>query len=147
MHTVTLFIPALFWPHGDAGQVPTMPALRTLIGRGDVTEFRCDDEQAWLCERFGIARQADWPSAPIAVFGAGMPPGENFWLNADPVHLQVNRDQLIEERAVQLGLETPTKFEVLSGLHEGEQVMIGNRSSVHAGQKVSTQPIGQNASL
>ena len=95
MHTVTLFIPALFWPHGDAGPAPTMPALRTLIGRGDAAAFRCDDEQAWLCERFGIARQADWPSAPIAVFGAGMPPGENYWLSADPVHLQVNRDQLI----------------------------------------------------
>ena len=95
MHTVTLFIPALFWPHGDAGPAPTMPALGTLIGRGDAAAFRCDDEQAWLCERFGIARQADWPSAPIAVFGAGMPPGENYWLSADPVHLQVNRDQLI----------------------------------------------------
>jgi RND family efflux transporter MFP subunit len=47
----------------------------------------------------------------------------------------------IEERTVQLGLETPTKFEVLSGLREGEQVMIGNRSQVQVGQKVSAQPI------
>jgi hypothetical protein len=29
------------------------------------------------------------------LFGAGMPPGSDFWLSADPVHLQVNRDQLI----------------------------------------------------
>jgi hypothetical protein len=96
VHTVTLFIPALFWPHAGADHdLPIVPALQTLIGRSDAGESRCDDEQAWLCEQFGVQRQADWPSAPIALFGAGMPPGEDFWLSADPVHLQVNRDQLI----------------------------------------------------
>jgi hypothetical protein len=94
--TVTLFIPALFWPHAGADHdSPTMPALRAVIGRGDAGESPCDDEQAWLCEQFGVARQVDWPSAPIALFGAGMAPGEDFWLSADPVHLRVNRDQLI----------------------------------------------------
>jgi hypothetical protein len=96
VHTVTLFIPALLWPHADADQdAPIVPTLRTLIGRSDAGESACDDEQAWLCEQFRVPRQADWPSAPIALFGAGMPPEGNFWLSADPVHLQVNRDQLI----------------------------------------------------
>ena len=96
MHTVTLFIPALFWPHASADHdSPTVPALQTLIGRGDASESHCDDEQAWLCEQFGVPRQADWPSAPIALFGVGLTPGKDFWLSADPVHLQVNRDQLI----------------------------------------------------
>jgi RND family efflux transporter MFP subunit len=45
----------------------------------------------------------------------------------------------IEERPVQLGIETPTKYEVLSGLKEGELVMIGNRSQVHIGQNVTTK--------
>ncbi len=96
VHTVTLFIPALFWPHASADHdSPIVPALQTLIGRSDAGESSCDDEQAWLCEQFGVPRQADWPSAPIALFGAGMTPGEDFWLSADPVHLQLNRDQLI----------------------------------------------------
>lgn len=96
VHTVTLFVPSLFWPHASADHdSPTVPALQTLIGRGDSGESLCDDEQAWLCDQFGVPRQADWPSAPIAVLGAGIPPGEDFWLSADPVHLQVNRDQLI----------------------------------------------------
>ena len=96
MHTVTLFIPALFWPHASADHdSPTVPSLQTLIGRSDAAVARCDDEQAWLCEQFGVPRQADWPSAPIASLGAGMTPGEDFWLSADPVHLRVNRDQLI----------------------------------------------------
>jgi hypothetical protein len=42
-----------------------------------------------------VARQDDWPIAPIALLGAGIPPGDQFWLCADPVHLQVNRDQLL----------------------------------------------------
>ena len=96
VHTVTLFIPALFWPHaGTDYDPPTVPVLRELIGRSDARESPCDDEQSWLCRQFGVPQQADWPSAPIALLGTGLPPGTDFWLSADPVHLQVNRDQLI----------------------------------------------------
>jgi multidrug efflux pump subunit AcrA (membrane-fusion protein) len=48
----------------------------------------------------------------------------------------VNHDNQIEERTVALGLETPDKYEVLSGLHEGDLVVIGNRAGFQAGQKV-----------
>ena len=34
----------------------------------------------------------------------------------------VNRDNQIEERAVKLGLETADRYEILSGLHEGDMV-------------------------
>jgi RND family efflux transporter MFP subunit len=61
--------------------------------------------------------------------------------SAHPTVYVVNQKQEIEERPVQLGLETPTKFEVLSGVGEGERVMIGNRSQVHVGEKVSAQPM------
>ncbi len=44
----------------------------------------------------------------------------------------------IEERPVTLGLETPNKWEVLSGLKEGDLVMIGSRSEVRPGQRVTT---------
>jgi len=96
VHTVTLFVPALFWPHAGVDKdAPKVPALQTLLGRSDSGESRCDDEKAWLCEQFGVPRQADWPSAPIELFGTGMPAGTDFCLSADPVHLQVNRDQLV----------------------------------------------------
>jgi RND family efflux transporter MFP subunit len=48
----------------------------------------------------------------------------------------VNPDNQIEEREVTLGLETANRYEVTSGLKEGEKVMIGNHSRVHAGEKV-----------
>ena len=48
-----------------------------------------------MCEQFGVPRQNDWPATPITLLGAGLPPAADFWLSADPVHLQVNRDKLI----------------------------------------------------
>jgi RND family efflux transporter MFP subunit len=53
----------------------------------------------------------------------------------------VNHDNQIEERAVKLGLETSDKYEVLSGLNEGDLVVIGNRSGFQAGQKVEPKLI------
>ena len=55
----------------------------------------------------------------------------------------INHEQEIEIRSVTLGLETPEKFEVTSGLEEGDLVMIGSRSLVQPGQKVQTKTIGQ----
>jgi RND family efflux transporter MFP subunit len=57
----------------------------------------------------------------------------------------INADHEIESRPVKLGLETPEKYEVTSGLKEGELVMIGNRSLVHPGQKVEAKIIGEPA--
>ena len=51
---------------------------------------------------------------------------------------------VVEERAIQLGLETPTKVEALSGLKENELVMIGSRSGVKPGQKVAVKVIDTN---
>jgi RND family efflux transporter MFP subunit len=48
----------------------------------------------------------------------------------------VNASNEIEERPVSLGLETATRYEALSGLKEGDLVMVGNRSQVRLGQKV-----------
>ena len=50
--------------------------------------------------------------------------------------LVVNPKREIEERAVTLGLETPTKYEVLSGLNEGDLVIVGAASQMKTGQKV-----------
>lgn len=58
-----------------------------------------------------------------------------------PTVFVVNAEKKIEERVVRLGIETPTKYEVLSGLREGELVMIGNRAQVRVGQKVVTKAI------
>jgi RND family efflux transporter MFP subunit len=58
-----------------------------------------------------------------------------------PTVYVVNHDNQIEERAVRLGLETADKYEILSGLHEGDLVVIGNRSGFQTGQKVEPKLI------
>jgi RND family efflux transporter MFP subunit len=63
----------------------------------------------------------------------------------NPTVYAVNAGHEIESRAVTLGLVTSTRCEVTAGLNEGDLVMIGGRSSVHAGEKVETQPWAEPA--
>ena len=53
-----------------------------------------------------------------------------------PTVFVVNANNEIEERPITTGLETPDKYEVLSGVREGDLVIIGNRAAFQAGQKV-----------
>jgi len=48
----------------------------------------------------------------------------------------VNQDDQIEARDVTLGLETPDKYEVVSGLKEGDLVVVGDHSELQTGEKV-----------
>lgn len=52
----------------------------------------------------------------------------------------------IEERTVTLGLETPAKLEVLSGLKENDLVMIGSRAQVKPGQTVEPKIMAKEES-
>lgn len=60
--------------------------------------------------------------------------------------LAVNSRNILEERHVKLGLEDNARVEVLSGLREGERVVIGNRSQFRSGQQIQPQPINAQES-
>jgi RND family efflux transporter MFP subunit len=51
----------------------------------------------------------------------------------------VNKDGVIEERPVTLGLETPDKAEIREGVSDGEQVIVGRHNGAQPGQKVATK--------
>jgi RND family efflux transporter MFP subunit len=53
----------------------------------------------------------------------------------------VNSAGQIEERQVKLGLESATRFQVLSGLRENELIVVGGRSQLHPGEKVQTKTV------
>jgi RND family efflux transporter MFP subunit len=53
--------------------------------------------------------------------------------------LVVNASDRLEQRPVKLGLETPSRYEVLSGLKEGDLVMMGNPAQLAVGQRVDPQ--------
>jgi RND family efflux transporter MFP subunit len=56
--------------------------------------------------------------------------------NNDASVLTVNKQNEIEERRIKLGFEGESYIQVLSGLAEGDRVIIGSRSQFHSGQKV-----------
>ena len=53
-----------------------------------------------------------------------------------PSVMVLNSNQEIEERPVKLGLETPDRYEVVSGLEEGDLVIVGRRGQFQPGEKV-----------
>jgi RND family efflux transporter MFP subunit len=59
--------------------------------------------------------------------------------------LVVTMARTLEQRTVETGLETPEKIEVISGLEEGDSVVVGNRSGLRAGQKVEPKPVALEA--
>jgi RND family efflux transporter MFP subunit len=53
----------------------------------------------------------------------------------------VNHAGELDDRSVQLGLQTTSDAEVISGLNEGEQVVVSDRSGLKPGQKVHPQAV------
>ena len=53
----------------------------------------------------------------------------------------VNSSGEIEERQVKLGLENADRFQILSGVREGEMIVVGSRSNLHPGEKVKTKMV------
>jgi RND family efflux transporter MFP subunit len=57
----------------------------------------------------------------------------------------VNHDHQIEARDITLGVESPDEYEVLSGLNEGDLVVVGDHSELQAGQKVEPKSVELSA--
>jgi RND family efflux transporter MFP subunit len=59
--------------------------------------------------------------------------------------LVLNGQDIIEERQIHLGVEDEKRVEVVSGLNEGDRVIIGNRSQFRSGQKVQPKIVSGSA--
>ena len=55
--------------------------------------------------------------------------------------LIVNKQNVVEERHIRLGAEDETRVEVLSGLSEQENVIVGSRTQFRSGEKVRPQQV------
>jgi|SRR6516162_1654068 len=55
--------------------------------------------------------------------------------------LLINKQNKLEERSVQIGIETPDQVEILSGLNEGDFVVVGNQSQLQPGMAVQPKII------
>jgi RND family efflux transporter MFP subunit len=79
-----------------------------------------------------LDQQPDVPAVPVQAL--------NHEGNKTSV-LVVDRDDHLEERPVEVGLETSTDAEIISGLKVGEQVVVSDRNGLKPGQKVHPQPV------
>jgi len=59
--------------------------------------------------------------------------------------LVVQRDGVLQQRTVVLGTESANNIEVLSGISEGDQVVIGHASDFQSGERVVPKLISQSA--
>jgi multidrug efflux pump subunit AcrA (membrane-fusion protein) len=60
---------------------------------------------------------------------------------AEGTVLAVNPQNVLEERNIKLGLVGSTRVEVLSGLNEGERVVIGSRNEFRKGMRIIPKEI------
>jgi hypothetical protein len=94
-----LFVPDLSAALSGGGvQSAQAPALYRWLSRASLQRRACGSAVQALCERFGVARQSDWPVAALTLRADGLDPGRSWWLRADPVHLQPARNELVLAR-------------------------------------------------
>lgn len=90
-HSLTLLL-----PHHPASTQQRLPALETLLARGD---RHCDQVVGWrqrLFQLCGIvpAPQRDLPLGPLCALGDGVAAHAGYWLCAEPVHLVADQDKV-----------------------------------------------------
>jgi RND family efflux transporter MFP subunit len=79
-----------------------------------------------------LEHRADIPAIPLQAV--------NHEANKTTVYV-VNSSGEIEDKPVTLGLQTSTDAEVVAGLHEGEEVVVSDRSGLKPGEKVKPQTV------
>jgi hypothetical protein len=101
MKSVHLVIPDLFLPKDFAAEVCadlSLPALEKMLGRGHSEILDPDSLEDMLCKQFDIplAKDGSLGDTPIAAVSASFDGlADGYWLRADPVHLRLQRDQML----------------------------------------------------
>lgn len=95
MKNVHVVVPDLFLPASLAKSVCAdlqLPTLEKVLARSKVQPLAMHTLESWLCAAFAVP---DAAIAPVTLLADGVPPGDGYWLRADPVHLRLDRDQVI----------------------------------------------------
>ena len=97
---LTLLIPDLLWPDTTHPQIHadlSLPSLERLLSKGTLRRYSAQEMEAWLCTSFNIAKQHNWPIAPIMlhVDDSNLITGNDYWMRADPVHLRIEQNHIM----------------------------------------------------
>ena len=117
----TLLIPHLLLP-GEIGENAcrnlALSALEKFLARSNRFSFEPIGMEAWLCQAFEVEKQLDWPVAPLTLTLDGCDPGAAYWLRADPVHLQLQRNKLLLAGSGQFTLSRTEAERFVSALNQ-----------------------------
>jgi hypothetical protein len=91
------------WREMPRGELAPMPGLERLLARGQAVDAKAT-LTGRLCQAFGVARQQDFPLAPICAERDGLDAASGYWLRADPVHLHLGMRGMTLLDAQQVGL-------------------------------------------
>ncbi|MEO8305289.1 MAG: hypothetical protein ABI724_14310 [Betaproteobacteria bacterium] len=92
---LVLVLPDLFAERDAAAPPVRATALARLLALASEPERDADGPDAALASLYGIERQTDWPTAALEVASLGIDPAGAYWLAADPVTLDVGRDDAL----------------------------------------------------
>jgi len=115
MRSLELF---LLHPLPERAARARLNALQRLLSKARKTAEEHVQVEGALMQRFDVTRQRDWPVAPLARLGDGETVDDGFWICADPVHLQVDRDALILVEATRYELRQPEARALLETLNQ-----------------------------
>jgi hypothetical protein len=114
---LSLVVPGLFGPGGAQETSPAVPSLETLLARASRRDGPPAGFEATLCALFHLSMdpERDLPIAPVTLLvdtgladtgpaDAGAPPS-GWWLRADPICLQADRERLVLFDSGFLGIE------------------------------------------
>lgn len=98
MQRVRVLVPALLGPIPESARVhlPSFPALEILLARGRALAVAANDTEALIAAQF--VEPAETPSVPagaLGLYGDRGEAGTDYWLHADPVRLEADRDSVM----------------------------------------------------
>ncbi len=111
-----LLLPGMF--HELALTTLCPPALGKLLRSARRGAHFSGNDQAWRCHYFGVARQQDDPVAPFSCLGEGIECGPYYWLCANPVNLQLQRDSFVLADGQMRGLSLEQAGQLVAALNQ-----------------------------
>lgn len=112
MRNVHLVVADLFLPQDFAAEVCAglhLPALEKILSRGILLDSNAvQSMEALLCSLFSVP---DHGNAPVAAISAAFDAlGDGCWLRADPVHVRLQREQVVLLPNVQIEASEAASF-------------------------------------
>jgi hypothetical protein len=114
-----LVVPGLLWPQDSLREVVSdlaLPALSTLLGRGERRFSAPGNLLAWLGDTFRLpGGEKPWGSLRRAGEADGA--SEGTWICADPVHIRFARDAMVVTDAGELAIAMDEAEELVAALN------------------------------